>query len=308
MFRFANRSQDLEPRRTVLVTGASGGMGREFARIFASAGNHLVLVARRARELADLADELRDDYHVEVETIALDLSEAGSPEQLYAQLQRRAIPIDILINNAGFAARGRFCTCDVQTQIQLIQLNVTTPTTLTRLLLPEMIQRGRGRILNIASIASYLPGPMMATYFASKSFLLSFSCAIADELKDTGVSVTVLIAGPTSTGFAARAGLEATRAYRGRQMDPRSVARCGYDALMRGSRVAVAGWENKMRMLPLRLMPRRMLTYFARKFHELPGDERIAPSELEAAMTTAGVQRLRSSSIPVAKMRSSSRS
>ncbi len=308
MLRSENWTCDADERQTVLITGASGGIGREFARIFAAQGDHLVLVARRERELATLADQLRDEFQVEAETIAIDLSEAEAPKQLHAELQRRAIAVDTLINNAGFATRGHFCTCEVQTQIQLIQLNVTTPTHLTRLLLPEMIQRGRGKILNIASIASYLPGPMMATYFASKSFLLSFSCAIADELKDTGVTVTVLIAGPTSTGFAARAGLEETRAYRGRQMNLRSVAQYGYDALMRGARVAVAGWENKMRMLPLRWVPRRILTYFARKFHELPGDEHIVPAELQGAMTSPVGQPLRARSIPIAKMRSSSRS
>lgn len=260
---------DQSPRRTALVTGASSGIGLEIARLLARGSFNLVLVSRCAPQLEQIAATLRAENGANIQTIARDLSAPCSADGLYRELTERSIRVDVLINNAGFAMRGEFSKIDPAAQLQLLQLNIVALTHLTRLLLPPMLQRRWGRILNVASISAYIPGPLMATYFASKAYVLSFSESLANELAGTGVSVTALCPGPTHTGFEKRAGLTETKAFRKRVMSPQKVARVGFDAMMKGKRVVVAGLWNKLRMLPVPFVPRRMLAYFARKYHEL---------------------------------------
>jgi short-subunit dehydrogenase len=253
---------------TCLITGASSGIGRELAFECAAHGHDVVLVARRRAELRRVGDLVRKQSHVRAEIIPMDLSTPGSADQLVAAIEDIHLHIDILINNAGFAIHGPFADSDPDVQTEMLQLKVLTLTRLTRRLLPPMIQRHHGHVLNIASIASYMPGPMTATYFASKAYVLSFSRAISAELRVTGVPCRALVAGPTRTHFASIAGLQSSRAFRGRVMEASEVAEAGYRAMMNGRSVATAGMLNKLRMLPVRVVPQRMLAYFAWKYHE----------------------------------------
>ena len=255
---------------TVLITGASDGIGWELAHLFARNGHRPILVARREEKLARLAAILETDCNIQAEVVPCDLSHPDAARNLWEELQRRSLPVDILVNNAGFGARGFFAETDAGVTEQLLHVNVVALTCLTRQILPSMLARKAGRILNVASIAAWFPGPLTATYNASKAYVLSFSEALALELEGTGVTVTVLCPGPTRTGFEARAGLEGTLAFQGSVMDAAAVAQVGYTALMEGRRVAIPGFKNRLRMLPIHLMPRALVARFARKFHEKP--------------------------------------
>jgi len=259
--------------QTAVVTGASGGIGRAFASVLASHGFNLVLIARRSERLDEVARGLNGSHGVQVTTIAGDLSAPDSPARVVAELQQRSIRADVLINNAGFAMRGRFAELDLAGQMALLQLNIVSLTQLTGLLLPGMIERGYGRILNVASICGFLPGPLMATYFASKAYVLSFSQALASEIRGTGVTVTTLCPGPTRTDFCVRAGLTKTKAFRRRVMEASEVARIGISALMKGRSLVIAGLRNRMRMLAVPFVPTGVLMHFARKYHEVDGED-----------------------------------
>ncbi|HEX4795521.1 MAG TPA: SDR family oxidoreductase [Humisphaera sp.] len=263
----AHRPRPRHPR-TVLITGASSGIGLEFARIFADRMHNLVLVSRDPKTLLGISAELERQHGVTVTPLSADLSTADSPDQILAELNDRSIHVDMLVNNAGFAMSGPFAQCDVATCMQLLQVNIVSLTHLTRLLLPPMVQRGFGRILNMASIAAFVPGPLTVCYNASKAFVVSLSTALSHELRDTGVTVTALCPGPTQTRFAERAGLTGTKAFSENVMDPADVARCGFDAMMLGKPLEVPGLRNKMRMLPLPWVPRRVLAHFSKKYHE----------------------------------------
>lgn len=253
---------------TALVTGASSGIGYELALLLARAGYDLILVARNRQALAALAERINKEFTVQAEVIVKDLSTQAAPDELFGEIERRGVPIDVLINDAGFAMQGAFNQNDLPTLLDMLQVNIVTVTHLTRLLLPSMIQRGRGRILNMASVGAFMPGPMMAAYFASKAYVLSLSEALANELDGTGVTVTALCPGPTRTRFAIRARLTDTKAFRGRLMDPADVAQEGLDAMMKGKAVLITGFKHRMQMLPTPLVPRRLLAFFARAYHE----------------------------------------
>lgn len=233
---------------TVLVTGASGGIGEELAKLFASKGNDLVLVARSGDKLARLAESLGSAHQVRVETLTLDLATAASAGQLRSFLESKKLEIEILVNNAGYGTFGPFAESDLDDELGQIQLNVTTLTQLTRILLPGMLKRGKGRILNVASTAAFQPGPFMAVYYATKAYVLSFSEALANELKGTGVTVTCLCPGPTKTGFNARAKLGGggMLAKDSVLMDAATVARKGYAGLMKGRRLVIPGVLNQL--------------------------------------------------------------
>ncbi len=199
--------------RTALVTGASAGIGREMAGVLARNGFNVVLVSRCGAQLEQLADELRQSHRIRAHAIARDLSTATAICDLYEEFTDSHLNIDLLVNNAAFAIQGEFVESDLQEQLRLLQLNIVSLTHLTRLLLPRMIEKRWGRILNVSSIAAFVPGPLMATYNASKAYVSSFSAALANELRGTGVTVTTLCPGPTRTSFADRAGLSTTRAF-----------------------------------------------------------------------------------------------
>ncbi|MBE8968493.1 SDR family oxidoreductase, partial [Nostocales cyanobacterium LEGE 12452] len=177
-------------KQTALITGASGGIGYEFVKLFAQDGYNLVLVARSVDKLNKIADEFKKKFGIDVKVISKDLSNPSAPEEIFRELEQASINVDVLVNNAGFATYGLFNEIDLNAEMQLLQVNVLCLTHLTKLFLKGMVQRGSGKILNLASTAAFQPGPLMAVYYASKAYVLSFSEAIANELEGTGVSVT----------------------------------------------------------------------------------------------------------------------
>ncbi len=257
-----------DSRSVALVTGASSGIGLEFSRLLARNRHDLVIVAQHAERLAQAAHELRTEHGVKVAEIALDLGDAAAPDAIDRALARQGAVVDVLVNNAGFGLRGAFTELDLGEQLRMIQVNIAALTRLTGLLLPGMVARRRGRVLNVASTAAFQPGPLMAVYYATKAYVLSFSEAVADEVKASGVTVTALCPGPTATAFEKRAGLQGTRLFRGGVMDAPAVARDGYEAMMRGARLAIPGWRNRLLAQTVRFAPRGMVLQVTRALQE----------------------------------------
>ena len=255
-------------RKTALITGASFGIGLELARIFAREGYNLVLVARTADKLRQVASELEKAHGTRSLILAVDLTDPGTPGYLLDQTSRANILINVLVNNAGFGQYGPFADSDLEECLRQIQLNVTTLTHLTRLYLPGMIGRQEGRILNVASTAAFQPGPLMAVYFATKAYVLHFSEALANELTGTGVTVTCLCPGATRTEFHKRANAAEMNLLKMGSMDARTVAEDGYRALMAGKPVVISGFKNWVVAQSVRFSPRRLVTAIARKTQE----------------------------------------
>jgi short-subunit dehydrogenase len=242
---------------TVLITGASRGIGLAFSRVFATPDNHLVLVSRDLTKLTEIARELATDFGVRVTTVAKDLTDPRAPAEIFEHLQQTGITIDVLVNNAGERTRGSFATSEIGAALRTIQINVSALTQLTRLALPQMLARGRGRILNVASISAFQPGPFMAVYYATKSFVLSFSEALSHELQGSGVTVTVLCPGATEARVSEKRPSIAGAILRPhRPMDTGTVARIGYDGLRRGKRIVIPGLRNRLLVWTLRFLPR----------------------------------------------------
>lgn len=239
---------------TVLVTGASSGIGKEIAREFARRGHSVILVAPIAVELRIVAEEIGAETGASVRTIAKDLREPEAAEEIFAELEEAGIAIDILVNNAGLGYRGNFWELTPDQDMEMIGVNVLAPVRLAKLFLPGLITRGRGRLLNTASIAGFEPGPLLAIYHATKAFVLSWSEALATELKDTGVTVTALCPGPVDTDFFVKADMLSTRAFQeANVMGPREVAKAGVEAALCGERVIVPGAVNKVSAFTRRL-------------------------------------------------------
>lgn len=252
--------------RWALVTGASRGIGLELSRLAAKDGYHLVLVARSGDELDAHAAEFRRRFSVEVLTLPLDLAARSAADAVADSLAARGIVPDLLLNNAGIGAYGLHREIALEAEQEVLDLNVVTLTRLTKRLLPGMLARGSGRILNVASIAAFQPGPYMAVYYASKAYVLSYSEAIAHELAGTGVTVTALCPGPTRSGFQARAVMRAARIVNGSLVPMAaagSVAAVGYRALLAGRRVVIPGLVNRLAAWSVRLVPRRLATAIA---------------------------------------------
>src|SRR5437870_9338714 len=229
-------------KRTALITGASGGIGYEFAKLSAQDHNNLVLIARSGSKLAQIADELQQQFGISARSIALDLASPIAPQFLFDQLQREGIPIDILVNNAGYGRFGEFAELPLEESLGQIQLNVLALTALTRLFVGPMLERRSGKILNVASTAGFQPGPRMAVYYASKAYVISFSEALANELAGKGITVTCLCPGATTTGFANRAGNDKSRLFKQfRPMDAKTVALKGYRGLVAGKTLVIPG-------------------------------------------------------------------
>jgi len=251
---------------TALITGASGGIGYELAKLFAQDHHNLVLVARSGDKLAQIADRLQGDFGIVVRSIPIDLTAAPAPQFLFDQLQRERLAIDFLVNNAGYGIRGEFAQIPLEESLGQIQLNVTALTALTRLFLPPMLERHSGRILNVASTAGFQPGPQMAVYYATKAYVISFSEALADELKGSGVTVTCLCPGATDTGFQKRAATEKSLLFkRLKPMDAATVARDGYRALISGKTLAISGFRNWLVAESVRFAPRKLVMAISRK-------------------------------------------
>ena len=253
---------------TALITGATKGIGYELAKHFAQDGYDVVLVARDHAQLQRVAQELSGAHGVAAHVLPADLAQPGAATALVEELARRQLAIDVLVNNAGFGTYGPFAQANLSVQEQMLQLNLLTPTQLTRRLLDGMLKRHSGKILNVASTAAFQPGPLMAGYYATKAYLLSFSEALANELRGSGVSVTVLCPGPTHTAFNERAGLQRTRLLRVRGMTAAAVARAGYQGLMRGIPVVIPGLGNRCLTVLERLVPRNTVTAMVRWINE----------------------------------------
>jgi hypothetical protein len=240
----------------VLITGASAGIGLELAKLFAADRSDLVLVARSEEKLQAVASDLQPRHRIDVQILAYDLSRPAAPEEIFRTLSEQQVQIDVLVNNAGFGDRGRVADLGLERQLDMIQVNVTAPTHLSRLFLPGMLARRRGGILNVASTAAFQPGPYMAVYYATKAYLLSFSEALAEEVKDAGVRVCCLAPGTTQTGFAAEAHMQNSRLFRLGAMDASTVARAGYEGLRKGRVLVIPGMRNRAGAFAVRLFPR----------------------------------------------------
>lgn len=254
--------------RTVLITGASSGIGLELAHLFAHDGYRLVLVARSRGALRELGDDLQSRYSVEVRVSPKDLAHPAAPGELYQELQEAGIVLDVLVNNAGFGGSGSFLKTDWNNESEMLQVNLVALTHLTKLFLPQIRAR-EGKLLNVASIAGFLPGPFMAVYYASKAYVISFSEALAEELSGTGTTVTCLCPGPVATGFQKRAGTESNEMMKSPLLvDVREVARAGYQGMKQGKRLVIPGWKNRLVVEMLRASPRSVATKMVSRMHE----------------------------------------
>jgi short-subunit dehydrogenase len=255
---------------TALVTGASSGLGVEYAKIFAAEKHDLLLVARRRDRLEALAAELRSAHGVQAHVVAADLASPQGPEQVFAEARRLGLEIEFLVNNAGLGASGAFAELPLGRELEMIQVNVTALVSLTRLFLPAMLLRKRGRILNVGSTAGFPPGPFMAVYYASKAFVNSFTEALWYELRGTGVTATASCPGATATEFSGVAGNDRSLLFRLGAAPAVAVARDGYRAMMKGKPMVVHGLRNKLTIQSLRLTPRALSRAVAASLNPRP--------------------------------------
>jgi short-subunit dehydrogenase len=257
----------MSSRPVALVTGASAGIGRELAKVLAREGHDLVLVARRQTELDELATALTEQHGANARVIPADLAEPDAAERIVAELGPDP-RVDVLVNNAGFGGHGAFAARDRDADLRMVAVNVTALTDLTKLLLPGMVARGRGRVLNVASTAAFQPGPFMAVYYATKAYVLSLSEAIAEEVSGTGVTVTCVCPGVTDTEFHAVAGTDAQPLTQGPlSMSAAAVAEAAYKGMVRGKMVVIPGLHNKFGAQSIRIAPRRAVLKVVRRLH-----------------------------------------
>jgi len=257
-------------KKAALITGASSGIGKEFAYIHAAQGGDLVIVARREQVLLDLKAEIEQKHAVQVKVIAKDLTAPDAAKEVFDEVKAAGIEIEYLINNAGFGGRGKFHERAWEQDLAMINLNITALTALTRYFLPEMVQCKRGRILNVSSTASLVPGPLQAVYYATKAYVTSFSNAVAEELHDSPVTVTALLPGATETEFAKTSGMDKTDLF-SNTFSAESVAKSGYQAMLKGKLNVKSGltFGQRMMMSLAPLMPKKMILKQIRKMQEV---------------------------------------
>ncbi len=256
-------------KSTALITGASGGIGMELAKIFARNHADLVLVARSGEKLLELKKSLESEYGIKVKSITRDLAEKNAAKEIFEQVKAEGIEVDFLINNAGFGDFGLFYRTDWIKEEKMMDLNIKALTHLTKLFLPPMLERKKGRIMNVASTAAFQPGPFWAVYFATKAYVLHFSEAIANELKGSGVTVTALCPGPSASGFETAALAERSGLFKDKKLPTaKEVAEFGYNAMMKGKTVAIHGKRNRLLAVSIKLTPRKMVTSVVRKMTE----------------------------------------
>lgn len=243
-------------KETVLITGASSGIGLELAKCFAADGANLILVARSTDALEKLAAELRNNFSIRAEVITADLTLTEAPAHIFATVKGRGLTVDVLVNNAGFGLHGPFAELPLKRQLEIVTVNISALVELTGLFLPEMISQNRGGILNVGSVAGFVPGPNMAVYFASKAFVLSFSEALDVELRGTNVTITNLCPGPTETNFSQVARGHRQRPVPVEKMSASEVARIGYQDYRRGKHISVPGAMNKFNCIVPHFLPR----------------------------------------------------
>lgn len=253
-------------RSTAIITGASSGIGLELAKIHANAGGNLVLVARNIHKLNELRNEFISKYGIEVIVIGQDLSKENAAQYIYNEIIKQNLQIDFLINNAGFGDNHAFADAEYAKISDMIMLNIKALTSLTHLFLPEMLKRGSGKILNIASIAAYMAGPYMAIYCATKSYVLSFSNALACEVKNSGITVTAVCPGPTDSRFWKVCEMENSKYLKMIKLPPANyVAQIAYQAMLKGKRTVIPCWWNKAMVGLIRLIPRNWTINIAGK-------------------------------------------
>ncbi len=256
--------------QTALITGASSGIGFALAHVFARHKHNLILAARSEDKLQSLSQELSHKYDIQATVFSCDLTDKIAPQQLFDQVQQNNLSVDVLVNNAGYGDYGEFVHSDWEKIQGMILLNVLATTHLTRLFLPAMVSKGTGKILNVASTAAFQPGPMMAVYFATKAYVLSFSEAIAAETEDAGITVSTLCPGPTQSNFIDLANMDkaalANKAGEDKLPTAATVAEFGYNALQKGQVVAVHGLPNKLLTFSTRLVPRGLLRKGVKQF------------------------------------------
>jgi hypothetical protein len=251
-------------RKTAIITGASSGIGAELSRLFAADGIDLVLIARDKERLDRIAAELRARHGVAVTVMPKDLSRLESAEEIFNELRAGGLTIDILVNNAGLNVYGQFAETELADELALLHVCAVTPTRLMKLFLPTMLEMGYGRILNIGSTGSFVPGPFNSVYCAAKAYLLSISGALDSELRGRGVTVTTVCPGATRSEFAFRAGMNDTRLFGRRTLSPQAVARSAYGALKKQKLVSVPGLANRLGVFATRLVPRRLMLKYAK--------------------------------------------
>ncbi len=257
-------------RETVLITGASSGIGRELARLFAGDGSDLVLVARREDRLRELSSELASRYGVQVRVLPKDLGQPSAGREIEEELRKAGIELDVLVNNAGYGDRGEFSRLGLERQMQMLQVNMAAVTELTRRFLPPMIGRGRGGVLNVASTAAFQPGPLLSVYYATKAYVLHLSEGIAEELRGAGVTMTCLCPGPTSTEFGDEAHMQGTLLLRLGAMQAAAVARAGHAGFRRRRVIVVPGIRSRLIALSVRIAPRLLVRKIVKLLHRGP--------------------------------------
>ncbi|AIQ51335.1 SDR family NAD(P)-dependent oxidoreductase [Paenibacillus sp. FSL R7-0331] len=252
-------------RKTVLITGVSGGIGKELADRFAKDGYDLVLVARSESKLVELAKEYKDKYDTRSTIIAKDVASHGVPEEIFTDLKERGIIVDYLVNNAGFGLYGTFLETNLEQEMNMIDVNIKALTIMTKLFVPDMVKRSQGGVMNVASLVAFFPGPMMSVYYATKAYVLSFTEALENELSGTGVTVTALCPGLTSTGFVDRSGMGASKLFQsGAIMEAGQVAEEGYRGFLNGKTLIMPGARNRLMKIFPRFLPRKMVTRIVR--------------------------------------------
>jgi len=257
-------------KKTALITGASSGIGEELAKIHAKKGDDLVIVARSEDKLKALKAQLEQQHKIEVKVIVKDLTDANAPKEVYDEVKQMGIEIDYLINNAGFGGIGKFHEREWEKDLSMIQLNIVALTALTRFFLPDFVAQNSGKILNVSSTASLLPGPLQAVYYATKAYVTSFSNAISEELHDKNITVTALLPGATETEFGKVSGMDKTELF-ANTSSARSVAETGYEGMMEGELNVLAGlsFGQKVMMKAIPIMPKQVLLSQVRKMQEV---------------------------------------
>lgn len=260
----------METKKTALITGASSGIGKEFANIHAETGGNLVIVARSSDKLKALKDELEKSYDISVYVIAKDLSNPNAAKEIYNEVKSRDITVDYLINNAGFGGVGRFHVRNLQDDLNMINLNISALTALSHYFLQDFVNRNEGKILNVSSTASLLPGPLQAVYYATKAYVTSFSNALAEELSDTNVTVSNLMPGATDTDFGKVSGMDKTDLF-ANTASARGVAQDGYNAMIKGKLDKISGlkFSQRLMMALLPITPKKMVLSQIRKMQEV---------------------------------------
>jgi uncharacterized protein len=255
--------------KTVLITGASSGIGLNFSHKFAGSGHDVILVARSEGKLMNLSQEIESKYGVKAHVLTSDLSNPEAPKKLYEEVKAKGINVDILINNAGFGLFGEFEETEMSKELDMIQVNITALTELSKYLGKEMVMRKSGQIVNVASTAAFQPGPLMAVYYATKAYVLSLSEALANEWAPHGVKVSALCPGATKTGFSDAAELQSSKLFQSGVMSVEDVVEEGFKQMMTNTKtVIVPGMKNRILTQSIRFMPRKMVTSIVRKVQE----------------------------------------